>query len=50
MDMVKNNSVFVIPGSCFEIEGHLRMNFGVERNYLVKGLERVDRTLARYTK
>jgi aspartate/methionine/tyrosine aminotransferase len=50
MDMVENNSVFVIPGSCFEIEGHLRMNFGVERNYLVKGLERVDRTLARYAK
>jgi hypothetical protein len=50
MDMVKNNSVFVIPGSCFEIEGHLRMNFGVEKAYLAKGLERVDKTLAGYEK
>lgn len=50
MDMVKNDSVFVIPGSCFGIEGHLRMNFGVEKNFLARGLERIDRTLARYAR
>lgn len=50
MDMVKNDSVFVIPGSCFGIEGHLRMNFGVEKTYLARGLERIDRALARFTK
>lgn len=50
MDMVKNDSVFVIPGSCFGIEGHLRMNFGVEKTFLAKGLERIDRTLARYAR
>lgn len=50
MDMVKKDSVFVIPGSCFGIERHLRMNFGVERTFLERGLERVDRTLARFRK
>ena len=48
MDMVENNSVFVIPGSCFGIENHLRMNFGVDRPRLVEGLKRVDRTLSKY--
>lgn len=48
MDMVKNDSVFVIPGSCFGIENHLRMNFGVDENRLVEGLKRIDRTLSRY--
>lgn len=50
MHMVTNDSVFVIPGSCFGIENHLRMNFGVEREFLTKGLERVDRTLAAFCK
>lgn len=48
MDMVKNNSVFVIPGSCFEIEGHLRMNFGVEKTYLAEGLKRIDKTIEKF--
>lgn len=50
MHMVEHNSVFVIPGSCFGIENHLRMNFGVERESLIKGLERIDRTLAAFSK
>lgn len=48
MDMVHNNSVFVVPGSCFGIENHLRMNFGVERNYLIQGLERIDLTINKF--
>lgn len=48
MDMVENNSVFVIPGSCFGIENHLRMNFGVDKPRLEEGLKRVDRTLSKY--
>lgn len=48
MDMVHKNSVFVVPGSCFGIENHLRMNFGVERNYLIQGLERIDLTINRF--
>ena len=48
MDMVENNSVFVIPGSCFGIENHLRMNFGVDKLRLEEGLKRVDRTLSKY--
>lgn len=48
MDMVKKNSVFVIPGSCFGIEGHLRMNFGVDKPRLEEGLIRVGRTLSRF--
>ncbi|MDO9508460.1 MAG: aminotransferase class I/II-fold pyridoxal phosphate-dependent enzyme [Thermovirgaceae bacterium] len=48
MDMVKNNSVFVIPGSCFGIENHLRMNFGVDKPRLEEGLIRVGRTLSRF--
>ncbi len=49
MDMVEKNSVFVIPGSCFGIENHLRMNFGVDEKRLVEGLKRVDRTLSRFS-
>lgn len=48
MDMVENNSVFVIPGSCFGIENHLRMNFGVDKTRLTEGLIRVGRTLSRF--
>ena len=48
MDMVKKDSVFVIPGSCFGIENHLRMNFGVDKPRLEEGLIRVGRTLSRF--
>jgi len=48
MDMVKNNSVFVIPGSCFGIENHLRINFGVDEPRLLEGLKRIDRTISKF--
>ncbi len=48
MDMVENNSIFVIPGSCFGIENHLRPNFGVDKPRLEEGLKRVDRALSKY--
>ena len=48
MDMVRNESVFVIPGSCFDIENHLRMNFGVEKGYLKEGLKRMDNVLQKH--
>lgn len=48
MDMVKTNSVFVIPGSCFGIENHLRINFGVDEPRLLEGLKRIDRTISKF--
>lgn len=48
MEMVENHSVFVIPGSVFNIEKHLRINFGVSRETLTNGLARIDEALKKY--
>lgn len=50
MDMVESNSVFVIPGHCFGIENHLRINFGIDPQKLREGLKRIDLTFAKYKK
>lgn len=45
--MMKEESVFVVPGDCFGLENHLRVSFGAEESYLREGLERISKVLKR---
>lgn len=45
--MMKEESVFVVPGDCFGLENHLRISFGTRAGYLREGLERISKVLKR---
>jgi aspartate/methionine/tyrosine aminotransferase len=38
-------SVLIVPGDHFGIDGHLRISYGLPRDYLLDGLERIHATL-----
>lgn len=38
-------NVFVMDGDCFGMDRYLRIGFGAEKEYLLKGLQRVDQML-----
>jgi aspartate/methionine/tyrosine aminotransferase len=38
-------SVFVMDGDCFGIDHYIRIGFGAEKEYLIKGLNRIDELL-----
>jgi aspartate/methionine/tyrosine aminotransferase len=42
----REESVLVVPGSFFGAEGHLRISFGLDPEYLREGLDRIGRVLA----
>jgi aspartate/methionine/tyrosine aminotransferase len=46
-DLRKEESVFVVAGSWFGIENHIRVGIGVTKEHLVEGLARLDRFLSR---
>jgi hypothetical protein len=41
----KEHSVFVLAGDCYGMDHYFRIGVGAEKNYLLKGLERVRRAL-----
>lgn len=41
----KNHSVFIVPGTCFGMEGFVRMGAGSTKDYLEEGLARIDEGL-----
>ena len=43
----EEESVFVVAGSWFGIENHIRVGIGVKTEHLVEGLARLDSFLAR---
>jgi aspartate/methionine/tyrosine aminotransferase len=43
----EEESVFVVAGSWFGIENHIRIGIGVKSDHLVEGLARLDSFLAR---
>ena len=43
----EEESVFVVAGSWFGLDGHIRLGFGVETDHLVQGLERLGRLVDR---
>ncbi|EIM28127.1 aspartate/tyrosine/aromatic aminotransferase [Microvirga lotononidis] len=44
----EEESVFVVAGSWFGIEGHIRIGIGVKTEHLVEGLTRLDAFLSRH--
>jgi len=42
----KEHSVFVVPGTCFGMEGFIRLGAGSTQEYLKKGLGRIDAGIA----
>lgn len=48
-DLFKRHGVLVIPGSCFDAPGHIRLGFGGPTRQLTEGLERLGRALADWT-
>ncbi len=45
-ELVEKKGVLLVPGSCFEVEGHFRLGFGYDTDKLEAGLERFDAFLA----
>ena len=46
--LIRDESVLIVPGDHFEMEGHLRFGYGSDRDYLLKALARIDRTLKKF--
>jgi aspartate/methionine/tyrosine aminotransferase len=44
----EEESVFVVAGSWFGIESHIRIGIGVKTEHLVEGLARLDTFLSRH--
>jgi aspartate/methionine/tyrosine aminotransferase len=43
--LAEEQDVLVLPGTCFEHEGHFRLGFGYRTDRLVEGLSRLERLL-----
>jgi aspartate/methionine/tyrosine aminotransferase len=43
--LIREESVLIVPGDHFELEGHLRFGYGSNRDYLQKALARIDAAL-----
>ncbi len=43
--LIREKGVFMVPGSCFEIEGHFRIGFGGDSEELREGLRRFSELL-----
>jgi aspartate/methionine/tyrosine aminotransferase len=43
--LIREQSVLVVPGDHFEMDGYLRFGYGPEKDYLLKALGRVEETL-----
>jgi aspartate/methionine/tyrosine aminotransferase len=46
--VVREESVVLAPGECFDVPGHFRLGFGLETDALREGLARLDAFLARH--
>jgi aspartate/methionine/tyrosine aminotransferase len=44
-DLAEIDSVLVIPGACFEVEGHFRIGFGGDSDILQEGLALISKRL-----
>ncbi|MBD3204923.1 aminotransferase class I/II-fold pyridoxal phosphate-dependent enzyme, partial [Candidatus Bathyarchaeota archaeon] len=48
LDLMEEESTFLVPGDCFEHPDHLRIGYGNPKNTLMEGLKRLSRFLERY--
>jgi len=46
--MIEEKSTLIVPGSCFEVEGHLRIGYGNRKEVLVEGLRRLKEFLGEH--
>jgi aspartate/methionine/tyrosine aminotransferase len=46
--LIRDESVLLVPGDHFEMEGHLRFGYGSDQAYLLRALARVDGTLKKF--
>lgn len=46
MRLIHEQSVEIVPGDHFGLDGHLRISYGLPEDYLLEGLDRVSRVLA----
>jgi len=45
--LIEEESVFILPGSSFEMDGYVRLNFGVRREKFANAIERISAFLKR---
>lgn len=43
--LIRDQSVLIVPGDHFDMDGYLRFGYGPERGYLLRALGRIDETL-----
>ncbi|MBN1329463.1 MAG: aminotransferase class I/II-fold pyridoxal phosphate-dependent enzyme [Candidatus Heimdallarchaeota archaeon] len=48
LNLIKEKSTFLVPGTCFEMEGYLRIGFGNDTEILRAGLSRLKEFLNKY--
>ncbi len=48
LQLLQEKGVLIVPGSCFGMEGHLRVGYGCKTNILSAGLERFKNFLQSY--
>ncbi len=41
----EEKSVFIMDGDCFGMDHYIRIGFGAEKNYLIRGLNLIDEFL-----
>ncbi|WP_242661432.1 hypothetical protein [Alkaliphilus metalliredigens] len=39
---VEETGVLVVPGKCFDIEGHFRIGYAFDKNHLTTGLKKIS--------
>ncbi|MHA2099101.1 MAG: aminotransferase [Candidatus Kariarchaeaceae archaeon] len=48
VDLIYEKSTFMIPGTCFDMEGYIRIGYGCKTEVLKEGLERFKEFLNKY--
>jgi aspartate/methionine/tyrosine aminotransferase len=47
MKLINEQSVMVVPGDHFGLDGYLRISFGLQKDYLLDGLNRISEVLSK---
>ena len=47
MKLIKEESVMIVPGDHFGLDGYMRISFGLPRDYLLGGLKGISEVLSK---
>lgn len=50
VNLINEKSTFMVPGTCFDMEGYIRIGYGCKTEVLKEGLERFSEFLNKYRK